>query len=428
MDDFLQSGSWEERLAHVAETMRQVSFEDDPRRMVEVYRTRLADVSQMDGFLSISRRDVELPNYLIARSSTWDTEPDPWVEREKLPRLRGGIIAELLSAGEPRVISDFEVSPADPAAEYFTGMRSLVAIPIFDHGEVLNLIIQMRKAKDGFNSERFPEMVWLTNLFARATNSLFLSKKLQEANDRLERQAAEVARIQESLLPPELPKIQGLEVAVHYEAAEEAGGDYYDFFPLSEDRWGIMIADVSGHGTPAAVLMAITHTLAHLYDCSRLCPVEFLEFLNKHLTERYTQDSGAFITALYGIYDPRQQTFTFALAGHPPPRLKKGKDGSLITLPTAKRPPLGILSGVKYDERVLDLAPGDQLVFFTDGLTEARNSLGEFFGEDGVDAIFSSSCAGSRTVLDELLGQLKSFVGGRCLDDDLTVIVARVCD
>ena len=103
----------------------------------------------------------------------------------------------------------------------------------------------------------------MSSLFGRATHNLVLRNELKQTYDIVERELKVVADIQRSLLPQVLPKIPNLELAAYYRTSRWAGGDYYDFFPLPDGRWGILVADVSGHGTPAAVMMAICHSLAH---------------------------------------------------------------------------------------------------------------------------------------------------------------------
>ncbi len=113
-----------------------------------------------------------------------------------------------------------------------------------------------------------------------------------------------VADIQRSLLPQVLPTIPTLELAAYYRTSRWAGGDYYDFFPLPDGRWGILIADVSGHGTPAAVMMAITHSLAHSLPGPADPPAALLGHVNRQLSHRYTAANEVFVTAFYGVYDP----------------------------------------------------------------------------------------------------------------------------
>src|SRR5439155_19494004 len=135
--------------------------------------------------------------------------------------------------------------------------------------------------------------------------------QLSDALAALDRELKVVGEIQRSLLPRELPRIPGFDLAAWYETSARAGGDYYDFFPLHYDQLGLFIADVSGHGTPAAVVMAITHALAHARPGTHKPPVELLKYLNHQLTSRYTRD-GTFVTAFYAVLDPTQRSLVYA--------------------------------------------------------------------------------------------------------------------
>ena len=171
----------------------------------------------------------------------------------------------MIYGDEPRIIDDLQVAPDDPAYEYLAGPRSLMAIPHFDQGVATNMVVRMRNEPAAFDRAGFPEWVWISNLFGRATQNLVLAEELRQAYSVVERELKVVADIQRSLLPKTMPTIPGLGLAAHYQTSQWAGGDYYDFFPLPDGRWGILIADVSGHGTPAAVMMAILHSLAHTF-------------------------------------------------------------------------------------------------------------------------------------------------------------------
>src|SRR5262249_25376332 len=184
------------------------------------------------------------------------------------------------------------------------GHRSLMAMPLFDQGVALNMVVRLKKEPAAFSREQLPELVWMSNLFGRATSNLVLSEELQRAYQDLDREFKIVGEIQRSLLPAELPTIPTLDLAAYYQPSQRAGGDYYDFFPLPEGKWGIFIADVSGHGTPAAVLMAVTHCIAHTHPGPPMLPARVLDYLNHHLARRYTSQNRSFVTAFYGIYHP----------------------------------------------------------------------------------------------------------------------------
>ncbi|MFO0972074.1 MAG: PP2C family protein-serine/threonine phosphatase [Phycisphaerae bacterium] len=417
---------WRGRLAHVVDMMREVSRQTDPQNMVKVYAARVRALTPTDRLISISRRGLSWPEFRVTRSSTWTEEINPWKQVERLPLRRGGVLAEMLYGNEARLIEDAELAEDDPAREFVGEMRSLAAIPMFDRGEALNMTVLMRREAGAFDAERYPEMVLQGNLFGRATHTLVLADDLSAALEALDREMQQVASIQRSLLPAELPKISTMELAAHYETSTQAGGDYYDFFDLGDERWGILIADVTGHGTPAAVVMAITHAIAHQFAGPHECPAAMLEHLNRELTKRYTNNSGTFVTAFYGVYDARSRALTYASAGHNPPRLKRCEDGTLTALDAAGGLPLGIEMDAEFTPARHALRPGDQIIFYTDGVTEAFNTQGEMFGTERLDRVLTACRPMASILISATLDALRDFTRGRPADDDRTILVARV--
>jgi sigma-B regulation protein RsbU (phosphoserine phosphatase) len=417
---------WRARLGIITATMRDISRQTDPMEMRRAYGRRMQELRRTDRSVSLSRRGLERPQYRVTRSSTWNEEINPWTEKDRLPLLSGGVLAELMYAEEPRLFDDLEVPGADPASEYLDGMRSLVAIPMFDGGVAVNWVLLMRREPGAFSLEELPELVWTGNLFGRATHNLVLSDQLKAAYDAVDHELKVVADIQRSLLPARPPNIPTLSVAAHYQTSQRAGGDYYDFFPLPDGKWGILIADVSGHGTPAAVLMAVTHSLAHTYPGPASPPGDMLTYVNRHLTRLYTVSSDAFVTAFYGIYDPADRSLRYASAGHNPPRLKRCTDGTLALLDAASGLPLGLFPDERYGEALQRLVPGDELVLYTDGVTEAQDGAGEQFGLERLDKVLANCAVGASHLLNDVLVDLEAFTGGRPSADDRTLLVIKV--
>src|SRR5262245_56674577 len=421
----LETDGWQTRLALVVETMREVSRQSDPQEMVRVYGQRARRLLPRDDMLALSRRGLEWPHYRITRSSKWKESINPWKEKERLPLLGGGLLAELIYSDEPRIIDDLTVASDEPAAEYLTGHRSLLAIPLFDQGTARNMVIMLRNEPAAFDREQVPNIVQMSNLFGLATNGLLLAQQLKAAYETLDQEFQAVGNIQRSLLPAELPRVPTLDLAAYYHPSRRAGGDYYDFFPLPGGKWGVWIADVSCHGTPAAVLMAVTHTIAHTHPGPPTPPGKLLGYVNKHLTCRYTAD-GSFVTAFYGIYDPANRTLTYACAGHNPPRLKRCQDGTLAVLDHAAGPPLGIFADQLYAEADLQLQHGDQIIFYTDGITEAHSPSGAMFGTHRLDEMLENCSLQATALLDSVLQAVDAFTAGAPAEGDRTVIVARV--
>jgi sigma-B regulation protein RsbU (phosphoserine phosphatase) len=417
---------WRERLAAIVETMREMSGHTDPQEMSRAYSARIRKIFPLDRLVTVSRRDLAEPEFRITRNSDWPEPINPWKERDRLPLLSGGLIAKLLYSDEPWIIDELMVEADDPAAEHLTNMGSLLAIPQFDQGHALNMVLIMRREQSAFNHEEFPELVWTSNLYGRATHNLVRAEETRAAYEVVDRELMIVADIQRSLLPTKLPEIPTLGLAASYHTSRRAGGDYYDFFPLPNGQWGILIADVSGHGTPAAVIMAVTHAIAHTYPGPATPPGELLRHVNRTLADKYTSHSGAFVTAFYGIYEPTTRTLKYASAGHPPPRIKRCADGSLGLLDGVRRLPLGVDGSETYPEAAMRLVQGDQIVFYTDGITESTNLAGEMFGLGRLDHVLENCAVGAPDLLKEVLAAVESFANGKPPDDDQTVLVVKV--
>ena len=321
-----ETDDWQRTLDLLVETMREMSLQDDPQSMVRSYGARMRQLQQTDGFVALSRRGLEYPWFRVTRSSTWEHPIDPWQEKDRLPLLQGGLMGELLYGDVPRIIEEIQMAVDDPARPYLGDNRSLIAIPHYDRGVGQNMVLMLRKEPAAFQPEQFPDWVWMSSLFGRATQNLVLSAELKKAYDVVERELKVVADIQRSLLPTSIPAIPTLSVATFYQTSQWAGGDYYDFFPLPDGKWGLLIADVSGHGTPAAVLMAVTHSLAHGFPGPHDPPSALLAKVNHQLATLYTATNEAFVTAFYGIYDPTTRLLSYSSAGHNPASAQAVRD------------------------------------------------------------------------------------------------------
>lgn len=417
--------NWRARLAISSDLMRELSRYSDPQEMYRVFTRRMGQLFPTSRQITLSRRGVDRPNVRVTRFNLWKDMPDPFVNSDRFPTIAGGLFESLLYADEPKLIGDLQLDASDPAREFLTGQRSVLAIPIFEGGAASNVIVLTREEPGAFAPEQVPELVWMTNLFGRATQTLVLSQRLRAAYETADAEIREIADLQHSLLPAELPNVPGLDVAVHYRTANRAGGDYYDFFPLPDGSLGVLIADVSGHGTPAAVLMAITHSIAHAATATPGRPGAFLTHLNANLAGRYNRHSGSFITAFAAIFNPSQNQLTYASAGHVPPRLLRA-DGARVPLNRVQRLPLGIgAARMHYPECTVDFAPDDQVILFTDGVTESVNRTGDVYGVERLDAVLAARPSGSEAIVDRVLADLNAFTNGPPVDDRTVVAIRR---
>lgn len=423
---------WQQRLLQVDSLMRDMSSQSDPQLIVKQYGQRIRALYRNDGIVSTSKRGLETPHFRITRFSGWTEDIDPWKQPHKLPILDRGILGELLYAGKPLLINDLRVDDDDPCAMYLRGFGSLLAIPHYESGEAVNMVCVLRRAKNAFETHKVPELYWLSSLFGRATSSLVMARKLAESNEALDREMRAVADIQRALLPVKLPSVPGLDLATHYKTSKNAGGDYYDFFELQNGSIGMLIADVSGHGTPAAVLMAIMHAIAHVAPTDRQAPGKFLTAVNRELSTRYalsTSGGMMFVTAFYAVYNPTTRKLDYSSAGHNPPRLRVGfatheTSGPVLSVEGAQGVPLGILEDAEYTTASINIDPGDALILYTDGITETFSPTREMFGTDRLDEIIARPHEDAAALLTTLLDELGAFAHNAPAADDRTVIVA----
>src|SRR5215210_7727337 len=246
--------------------------------------------------------------------------------------------------------------------------------------------------------------------------------------ERIERERVEqelrVARsIQQASLPKEVPQLEGWQISPFYQPAREVGGDFYDFFDLSDGRVGVAVGDATGKGMPAALAVSATSSMlrAVAQALNSSTPGEALSRINETLLARIP--SNMFVTCFYGILDPKSGHLSYANAGHDLPYVRHG-DGDAEEL-RARGMPLGLMPGMGYEEREVSLREGNCILFYSDGLVEAHDPNGEMFGFPRLRALIAEH--GEEKSLEEtLLEQLYSFVGeGWEQEDDITLVTLR---
>ena len=246
-----------------------------------------------------------------------------------------------------------------------------------------------------------------------------------DAAHRLEAELALARRIQRSFVPLIPPGIPGYELAAHYEAAYEVGGDFFDVFRLrvQSGRLAIVIADVTGKGIAAALLMAFARPLIHAAIDHALQPVEALERTNRILVEE--RRSTLFITALCAIVDLRRGTMRIGNAGHEPTLVVRAEGGPIEWI-EGSGPLLGAFGRLDLDERVVELGPGDLVLFYTDGVTDARAANGERFGDARLlEVVTRHRASSAQAIVDALAAALGEFQGDEPPADDVTVVAIR---
>jgi sigma-B regulation protein RsbU (phosphoserine phosphatase) len=239
---------------------------------------------------------------------------------------------------------------------------------------------------------------------------------------RLEKELAIAREIQASFLPQSSPQIPGFDIAGATQSHDQVGGDYYDFIPIAETRLGLAIADVSGKGIPAALLMAgfRMSLLAEIRNDFAIRAV--MRKVNSLLYESMDRDK--FVTAFYGVLDHRNRVLTFSNGGHNPPILLRRGGGVEYLLDGGVA--LGVLKEAEYDDRPVVLFPGDVLVLYTDGISEAESTTSEQFGTQRLEQTVERLSAGTaQEIVDGLIAAVKEWAGERGPNDDLTLIVLK---
>jgi phosphoserine phosphatase RsbU/P len=259
--------------------------------------------------------------------------------------------------------------------------------------------------------------------------------------ERLNRELEIGAEIQERLLPKKFPDIPGLELAACYLNANHVGGDYYDFIPANYDRltnkqiddavankWSIVIGDVMGKGVPAGLIMTMTRGMLRAEVLNGHSPSRILQHLNRVMYADL-ENSSRFVTLFYSEYDPVTKILSYTNAAHNPPLYWQAASDRISRLDTQ-----GMLIGLdpdsQYEEAQVQLNPGDTIIYYTDGFTDAANQDGERFSEENLIHTFHTACQqqlNSQATLDRIIAAIDTFVGvDKFGGDDMTMVVMKV--
>jgi sigma-B regulation protein RsbU (phosphoserine phosphatase) len=439
------------RLRLLMDTVWALSRAVEPSEVLKVFTDRATELWGPRGYISLSTRGLRPGEYKITRMILEEdqrdemTSADPWSRWASLPTHAGGLLGDIVRAGEPVLLHHLDVD-ADPVlGDRIAGYHSLMAMPLFDNGQALNWAVFLRREPDGYTEEDLEESILRSNLVGATVRNTLAAKQLREASAHIQAEVTRMASIQRSLLPERVPPIEGLSIAVSYETFDRVGGDYYDFIPICcgpapEHRlagtpqgiepchagpWGIIIADASGHGPSAAVVMAMVHAILHAFPKEPSGPSEVLEHLNRHLCSKRIEST--FVTAFFALFDPRTRSLRYARAGHNPPILKNpGPGGSVHRLDAVGNLPLGIMPDITFDTAAVTLEPGQTVVLYTDGITEAFGAGGEMFGVEGIERALVECTGEPECVVGSITGALRGHEGGVRPSDDQTIVALKL--
>jgi sigma-B regulation protein RsbU (phosphoserine phosphatase) len=336
-------------------------------------------------------------------------------------RLRAGegIIGHVAQTGEAVIVPDVRQDPRYLNARKET--RSEMVAPIISNDEVIGVFDLESDGLNAYTLDDQEVLMLLASQVAIIVEKAMLHEHLV-AKKRLEAQLEVARHVQLSLLPPRDPQLEGFDISAYNFSTEEVSGDYYDFVNIYEDHLGLVIADVSGKGVPAALLMAFLRAslraAIHIGYASNISMAK----VNYLLWE--SVESNQFVTAFYGVLDATNKTLAYANAGHNPPLLLD-REGNARFIERGGLP-LGMFRDTRYYEYYLPVEAGQTLVLYTDGATEAVNDEGEEFGRDRLESsIRAHHGLRARKMIDAIYGDLLEWTAGRGSHDDVTFVVIK---
>jgi sigma-B regulation protein RsbU (phosphoserine phosphatase) len=326
-----------------------------------------------------------------------------------------GMVGYVASTGQTRYAPDVRQDQYYFACEAST--LSEVAIPLRVGERLVGVFTASHPEVDGFPRQQLRILQALCDHIAIAVHNArrFQSERAERAV--MDREAQEARAIQQALLPKSSPYIPGFVVSGLSVPARAVGGDWYDFIPFPDGRWGLVLADVSGKGTAAALLMSATRGVLRSLAEACCTPGEVLTRLNQLLVDDFP--AGKFVTMVYAVFDPAARTIDFANAGHLRP-LFIDEQGKRF-LDTERGLPLGLGCG-DYSETQITLPKGSKLVFYSDGITEAENADEEEYGLSRLAEHAAKPGSSAVSILDDV----RSFANGSSQRDDASVVFVGV--
>jgi sigma-B regulation protein RsbU (phosphoserine phosphatase) len=304
--------------------------------------------------------------------------------------------------------------------------RLLIGFPISIKAEMLGvMLIEEEEHIKGSTSlhireKRIEILRGITQQAAMAIKNELLQQDAVKS-ERIERELQLAREIQTTFLPEKLPELPGWDISVKWQPARQVGGDFYDIIILDDERIGFVIADVADKGMPAALFMTLIRTLIRAAAKEKLSPAAVLKQVNELLVP--DSKHGMFVTVFYGEFSLNSGKVVYANAGHNPPIVKKFKQNELIELSRTTMA-LGIFDNIEVEERELSLNPGDWMLLYTDGITEAFSAEEEMFGAERLFKLLSDYMfISTNELIDTINGRVEDFIRGTDLSDDMTLAV-----
>ena len=328
-------------------------------------------------------------------------------------KIGKGMVGYVASTGQMHYAPDVRQDPYYIGCEEST--LSEVAIPLHVEGQLVGVFTASHNQLDAFSPCQLRLLQALCSDVAVAVHNARRFQDERRQREQMTGEAREARIIQQALFPKTSPLIPGFTVSGLSIPVGAVGGDWYDFIPMDKGRWGLVLADVSGKGTAAALLMSATRGILRSLVEAACTPREVMAKLNRLLVEDFP--AGRFVTMVYAVLDPGKRTLTFANAGHLRPLLITGTSAHFLDV--ERGIPLGLGPGFLGGGSEASL--GFELVFYSDGITEAENQTDEEYGLSRLQEHFLRTDASAESLLDDV----RSFADGSGLRDDASVILVK---
>jgi phosphoserine phosphatase RsbU/P len=337
-------------------------------------------------------------------------------------KLGEGFLGSVALTGKPIISNDVRSDPVYVNARDRT--RSEMVAPIISNDEVIGCFDLESDELNAYSDDDLEVLMLLASQVAIIIDKVELHEQLIEKK-RLQGQLEVARQVQLELLPPNDPALKGFDVSAYNFPTEEVSGDYYDWVRIYEDQIGIVIADVSGKGVPAAILMAFLR--ASLRAASHIGYATHISMAKVNYLLWESIERNQFVTAIYGILDASNRTLSYSNAGHNPPLLLKA--GGEVRFLDQGEQPLGMFHNTRYHENHVVLEPGDVFVLYTDGATEAQSPQGEEYGRERlVEAVKGSRNKPAREMVASIQMSVLEWTASAGATDDVTFFVIKAMD
>jgi len=410
-----------EHLATLYEITRSLNSSLNLQEVLDYVMDRVIEVTGAErGFLMLLDRETDTLNFQVARGIDRKDLENPKFEVSRT------IINEVRQTGKPLLTDNAQNQYAHQQSIVMMALRSILCVPIRVKEELIGIVYVDNRMHVGLFNQQHLELVMA---FASQAGFAIENARLYRIaveQGRMQRELEMAHNIQRGMLPVQFPVLPGYEVAVFWDSAREVAGDFYDCFVLDDaNAMGIVIADVSDKGAPAAIFMAVTRSLMRGYAMvSSRSPMDILHNTNRMIMTD-AASSGMFVTTYYCTFKPGGYAVGVN-AGHNLPLIWRARSGAIEWLPRGGLP-LGWFENIPLNTVEFHLDPGDVVVFYTDGLTEAENRQGDAFGEETLAEVVSryAGKANAQELIEIIEGAVQEFIGDAPPFDDRTMVVVR---